>query len=102
MPRVLPTQAKMPPLCQPLTVAISAAHSATGKNQKTPPRIKKKIRCMPEDAKFGYAYTVMTIEAVIAKKPKKPRVFAADAAGEAEVYCVAVVAAGCTLDADVS
>ena len=53
MPRVLPTQAKMPPDSHPFTVAISAAHSATGRNQKTPPRMRKKMRCMPEDAKFG-------------------------------------------------
>ena len=55
MPRVFPTQAKMPPFSQLFTVAISAAHRATGKNQNTPPKIRKKIRCMPEDAKFGYA-----------------------------------------------
>lgn len=40
--------------------------------------MRKKIRWRPEDAKFGYAYTVITIDAVMAKKPKKPSVLTAD------------------------
>jgi len=74
----------MPPSSHPLTVAISAATSATGRNQKIPPSMRKKIRCRPDDAKLGYAYTVMTIDAVMAKKPPNPSIFAAclpDAAG---------------------
>ena len=41
LPSVLPTQAKMPPDSHPFTVAISAAHSATGKNHRMPPMIRK-------------------------------------------------------------
>ena len=71
-PRVFPTQEYMPPFSQPSTVAISAAQSETGKNQSKPPTTRKKTSLNPEDANDGYSYTVMTIEAVIAKNPKTP------------------------------
>ena len=39
-PSVFPTHEKTPPSCQPSTVAISAAHRATGINHKNPPANK--------------------------------------------------------------
>ena len=74
LPSVLPTQAKMPPDSHPFTVAISAAHSATGKNHRMPPMIRKNTSWNPDDANDGYSYTVITMEAVMAKNPKNVNV----------------------------
>ena len=70
LPSVLPTQAKMPPDSHPFTVAISAAHSATGRNHKIPPMMRKNTKWNPDEANDGYSYTVMTMDAVMAKNPK--------------------------------
>ena len=55
LPSVLPTHAKMPPVSHPFTVAISAAQSATGKNHRMPPAIRKNTRWKPDDANVGYS-----------------------------------------------
>lgn len=54
----------------PFTVAISAAHNATGINHSKPPNNKKNTKLKPEVANVGYSYNETTIEMVIAKKPK--------------------------------
>ena len=38
LPKFFPVQVKTPPFSQPSTVAISAAHKATGINHKKPPK----------------------------------------------------------------
>ena len=73
-PSVLPTQAKMPPDSHPFTVAISAAQSATGKNHRMPPMMRKNTSWKPDEANDGYSYTVITMEAVMAKNPKNVNV----------------------------
>ena len=70
LPSVLPTHEKMPPDSHPFTVAISAAHMATGKNHRIPPMIKKNTSWNPDEANEGYSYTVITMDAVMAKNPK--------------------------------
>lgn len=78
-PKVLKTQAKIPPSSQPSTVAISAAQSATGINHNKPPNNKKKTKLKPEVANVGYSETAITMDAVIAKNPSKVICLAAGA-----------------------